>query len=91
MKEQTKHPYEIEVPEGHIDDPIIIREPVNNKELTPEEQNLIKDILKRFGNKDTVCVEDILRVSGLNKNQFDSMADSIFNKLQNGRVTVLND
>ena len=58
-----------------------------NGELTVEEQNLIKDILKEIGN-DTHLTERIIHAVRMKEEKFEHFADSIFNKLQNGRVTV---
>lgn len=65
--------------------------PINSNELTAEEQNLIKDILKYIGNHTGMTTEFAREILGRNSGvvaRFNKLADSIFGKLQNGRLTV---
>lgn len=58
-------------------------------ELNSTEQNLIKDILKAIGNDDELTREFASAI-GMREDMFNSLCDCIFEKLQNGRLTVLN-
>ncbi len=58
------------------------------QKLTKQEENLVKDILKVIG-RDTFLNTSFASAVGLSEEQFDGLADSIFLKLGNGRVTVL--
>jgi len=58
-----------------------------NKKLTIEEQNLIKDILKIIGRDDEMD-KQFARGCGMTQDKFEMMADGIFIKLGNGRLTV---
>lgn len=57
------------------------------KTLTTIEQNLIKDILKVIGKDDDLNTQFASAV-GLSEDEFNQQTDVIFNKLQNGRLTV---
>jgi hypothetical protein len=59
---------------------------MDSKDLTEQEQNFVKDILKATGN-DVKLASDLSRRLCMNPMEFESLADSIFKKLQNGRVT----
>jgi len=56
-------------------------------DLTEQEQNLIKDLLKHIG-RDDEFNETMAEAVGMNVEQFDNLADSIFTKLGNGRLIV---
>lgn len=60
------------------------------KELTAEEQNFIKDILRTIGRDDELN-SDFAGYLGMSEKEFDKIGDSIFDKLQNGRLTVEED
>lgn len=60
-----------------------------NKNLTVEEQNMVKDILKIIGNDDGLTKQFAKGLS-ISVIQFNLVADSIFAKCQNGRLTVQN-
>lgn len=62
---------------------------MENKELTPEEQNLIKDMLQFFGNASAIERQFQRKYKYLNQDFYNCLCDSIFNKLQNGRLTVV--
>jgi hypothetical protein len=55
--------------------------------LTNDEANLVKDILKALGKNDELN-NSVASMVGMEENQFNLLADSIFSKLGNGRVTV---
>lgn len=55
-------------------------------EFTQEEQNFIKDLLQAIGRDETLN-EQLARAVGMEVMQFDGLADSIFRKCENGRVT----
>ncbi len=58
--------------------------------LTEQEENVIKDILKVIGNNDVCSTAMFLSECKLtNRAAFDDLCDSIFNKLGNGRLTVI--
>jgi hypothetical protein len=57
------------------------------QKLTVQEENVIKDILKVIG-RDTFLNTSFASAVGLSEKQFDALADEIFKKLGNGRVTV---
>jgi hypothetical protein len=57
-------------------------------ELTEQEQNLIKDLLKHIGRDDDFNKEMASAV-GMSVKRFDKLAESIFKKLGNGRVTFV--
>ena len=57
------------------------------KNLTVQEQNLIKDILKVIGNDDEMNASFAQSV-GMTERGFNEISDLIFNKLQNGRLTL---
>lgn len=56
--------------------------PINSFELTAEEQNLIKDILKEIGKHKKQTSLFATEVCGMTENKFNLLADSIFGKLQ---------
>ena len=56
--------------------------------LTEQEQNFIKDILKAIGGDDILTTQFATCLSQSDE-EFNKLADSIFNKLGNGRVTVV--
>ena len=56
-------------------------------DLTEQEQNLIKDLLRHIG-RDDEFNETMAEAVGMNVEQFDNLADSIFTKLGNGRLIV---
>lgn len=60
------------------------------KNLTEQEQNVLKDILKHIGN-DVFLNREIAKVVNLSEVEFDAITDSVFRKLGNGRVTVANE
>ena len=57
------------------------------KNLNAEEQNLIKDILRIIGNDDGLSSEFALCVE-MGEHSFNKMCDSIFDKLNNGRLII---
>lgn len=57
------------------------------KPLTKEEENVVKDILKVIGNDETLN-KQFATACGLAEVEFDSIADSVFRKLGNGRLIV---
>ena len=57
--------------------------------LTDSEANLVKDILKVLGKDDDLNAQ-VAEATGFELNEFNDLADSIFTKLGNGRVTVDN-
>jgi len=60
---------------------------INNMDaLTTEEQNLVKDVLRVIG-LDEEMNSQFARACGMEVMGFSLMADEIFNKLGNGRVT----
>jgi hypothetical protein len=60
-----------------------------NGELTVEEQNLIKDVLKVIGNDEELNTRFPKSLEqSMSQEQWDTLCDSIFAKLQNGRVTI---
>jgi hypothetical protein len=59
----------------------------NKYNLTDEEANLIKDLLKHIGGDDDFN-QEMANAVGMEVNEFNSLADSIFVKLGNGRLTV---
>lgn len=61
---------------------------MTNPTLTTQEENLIKDILKTIGNN-PAANRRYAQTCGLSEVEFDSVADSIFRKLGNGRVTLV--
>ena len=58
-----------------------------NKNLTDAEQNVVKDILKLIG-KDDEMNESFAAQLGMDLDDFNEIADLIFEKLQNGRLTI---
>jgi len=60
------------------------------KELTAEEQNFIKDILCTIGRDDELN-SDFASYLGMSEKEFDKIGDSVFDKLQNGRLTIEED
>ncbi len=58
-----------------------------NKELTVKEQNVIKDLLKHIGSDDDFNAEMASAV-GMTVEEFDSITEDIFQKLQNGRLII---
>jgi hypothetical protein len=56
-------------------------------EITDFEANVIKDILQAVGRDDELNY-DIAAGLGMSEDEFNKIADKIFNKLQNGRLTV---
>lgn len=58
-----------------------------NKPLTEQEENVVKDVLRRIGN-DTTLYPMFAKACNLSEVEFDSIADSVFKKLGNGRLTV---
>lgn len=67
-----------------------------NGQLTFDEENLIKDILKVLAddigmNRQTLTRVNKERPSGerVYEDEFETMCESIWTKLQNGRVTVV--
>lgn len=66
-------------------------EKINPKELTEDEENLIKDILKYIGNHTGMTTKFAIYCFGNESGvirRFNRLADSIFGKCQNGRLTV---
>jgi hypothetical protein len=59
---------------------------MQTNDLTEQEQNLIKDILKAIGNDDFLNAQ-FARGVGMSQVEFNGIADKIFEKLGNGRVT----
>lgn len=57
-----------------------------NSPLTIQEENVLKDILKAIGN-DSELNAQFAANCGLFEVTFDSVTDSIYKKLGNGRVT----
>jgi hypothetical protein len=62
--------------------------------LTKEEQNLIKDILKVIADDENMSNKFRQRIfsntqRAYGRNEFDSACGVIWNKLQNGRLTVI--
>ncbi len=60
---------------------------MNKNQLNEEEQNLVKDILKHIGGDDDFNKE-MAKAVGMSTRKFNKLADSIFIKLGNGRVTI---
>lgn len=58
----------------------------NQMQLTKQEQNLVKDILKTIGT-DQLRNKFFAATCGMPEVEFDAIADSVFKKLGNGRVT----
>lgn len=58
-----------------------------NAKLNPVEQNFVKDIVKAIGNDATLNAQ-FAQALGLEQVIFDNLADEIFKKCQNGRLTV---
>lgn len=56
-------------------------------ELTDMEADMVKDILKIIGN-DRTLNNQMARATGHSVNNFNMVADNVFRKLGNGRVTV---
>jgi hypothetical protein len=56
--------------------------------LTSEEQNLIKDMLKFISNRPALEKEFQKEIKMQNQDFYNTLADSIFAKLQNGRLTI---
>ena len=54
--------------------------------LTESEQNLIKDILKAIGNDDDLN-HQFANTVGMSVMEFNDVADKIFEKLGNGRIS----
>lgn len=54
--------------------------------LTTEEQNFIKDVLKAIGRDDGLTTQ-FARALDTSEIQFNATCDSIFRKCENGRVT----
>jgi hypothetical protein len=54
--------------------------------LTTDEQNVVKDILKLIGRDENLNTQ-FARAVGMSPVQFNSLTDSAFEKLGNGRVT----
>jgi len=57
-------------------------------QLTKQEQNLVKDILKAIGSND-LRNKFFAGVCDIPEKEFDDLADSVFKKLGNGRVTQI--
>ena len=55
--------------------------------MTTEQENIIKDILRLIG-KDDELTEQFADALGMGVDEFNNVADAIFNGLQNGRLTV---
>jgi hypothetical protein len=55
--------------------------------LTDDEANVIKDILKAIGRDDELN-DSMAAAVGMSQDKFNDVTDEIFNKLGNGRVTV---
>lgn len=60
----------------------------NQMELTKQEQNLLKDILKAIGN-DSFQNKSFAATCQMSEVEFDAITDEVFKKLGNGRVTQL--
>jgi hypothetical protein len=58
------------------------------EELTVEEQNFIKDMLQFIGNDEKLRVR-LAFVTNRGWAKSEALSDSIFKKLQNGRLTVM--
>lgn len=56
------------------------------EQLTPNEANLVKDVLRIIG-RNPKTESEYAREIGMTDLEFVEMSDSIFNKLGNGRVT----
>jgi len=59
-----------------------------DKTLTYEEENLIKDMLKFFGNNREIEIRFQASTQRLNSDYYNLLCDDIFRKLQNGRLIV---
>lgn len=59
-----------------------------NYPLTDAQANFIKDILKAIGRDDTLN-DEFAGALGMGETAFDTLADSTFQALGNGRITVL--
>ena len=55
--------------------------------LNEDEENFVKDILKTIGN-DSRLTTKFSAAMGIKVADFDVMADSVFYKMGNGRVTI---
>jgi hypothetical protein len=60
---------------------------MNKYNLTDAEANLVKDILKVIGNDDELNMS-MAQAVGMDEDTFNMASDEIFDKLQNGRLTV---
>lgn len=58
------------------------------KGLTTQEENILKDILKKIGNNIRLNSE-FAKSCGMDEIAFDAVTDSAFKKLGNGRVTLV--
>lgn len=61
-----------------------------NRQFTEQEQNLIKDLFKFIGRDDDFNRE-MADACGMRVSKFDRLAESIFKKCGNGRVTIVED
>ena len=59
-------------------------------QLTRQEENVIKDILKLIGN-DSKLNRALAHTCQLSEVEFDAITDSVFRKLGNGRVILIQD
>jgi hypothetical protein len=57
------------------------------KQFSEAEENLIKDIFKYLSNRPFLTMK-MAESAGVSRVDFNNMADAIFNKCQNGRLTV---
>lgn len=60
------------------------------QDLTEQEQNLVKDVLKFMGQDDDLNAQFAKACGFDNAEDFDLVADSVFKKLGNGRLIVEN-
>lgn len=63
-------------------------ETINPKALSEDEENLIKDVLKFIGNHRGYTTRFAKVACNISNSKFNNLADSIFGKCQNGRLTV---
>ncbi len=65
-------------------------ETIKKDPLSETEENVVKDILKRIGRGKNLSHEMAISCN-MTGNQFETVTDSVFKKLGNGRVTLVTD
>ena len=73
---------------GEMVSPSSFKNQMQKPQLTTQEENVIKDILKLIGN-DSELNRTIAKACQLSEVEFDAITDSAFKKLGNGRVTLV--